>query len=97
MSQFTYARRVTYVEAFQVPPDDEQTRAWPSWFMSAIACGALVPQVDGSIRITDKALGEGEVRVGMWLVKLEVGFAGMTKEQFDQNFEKPVTAAEPRA
>lgn len=89
MGKFTYVRRATFVEAFQVPPDDDKTREWPAWFFKALSRGELSRNTSGVIHIP----GNGDTdrsnfaEVGDWLVKLEDGtYAAYNLVDFDKLF-----------
>lgn len=100
MNNFTYLRRITNVEAFKVPPDDEQTRAWPSWFFKAIGFGTLIVKRDGAIFINGarESRNSNLAEVGDWLVKLEDdSFDAFSDTDFHKLFEQAPAVAERKA
>lgn len=96
MSEFAYLRKPVPVEAFRIPPDDNQLRAWPRWFLPDIAMGVLVPQPGGAVSVRaahrndDKTANPGE-----WLVRNEDGsYEVYENETFKATFEKAASAAD---
>lgn len=94
MSDFTYMRKPVPVEAFMIPPDDEMTRAWPSWFLPEIVKGVLVPLADGAIKVCNSnPESVFAVPAGDWLVRNSNGlYEGFGTTEFVRTFEKPATA-----
>jgi hypothetical protein len=64
-----YRKKPVVIEAYQVPPDDEQTRQLPpQWLVLAMVAGAVEPLDGGGLDI--KTL-EGTMRasVGDWVIQ----------------------------
>ena len=70
-----YRKKPAVIEAWQIPPDDNQTRQLPpSWAVAAIISGELAPREDGTILV--KTLEDGKAgeathvaNVGDWLIR----------------------------
>jgi hypothetical protein len=93
---FTYTRKPTHVEAFRIPPDDNQTRAWPRWFVPDIAKGVLKPLESGAVMAVSPVSGEDTTAsVGDWLVRNEDDmYEVYSDDAFKRTFEKTPGARE---
>ena len=64
-----FRKKPVVIEAVQIPPNDEMTRAIPpTWLVAAIAAGEVTPVAGGGIDIDTKA-GVVRADVGDWLIQ----------------------------
>ena len=64
-----YRKKPVIIEAFQLPPDDDETRQLPpKWFIDGIRNETILPWPNGSVQI--KTLeGTMTASIGDWIIK----------------------------
>lgn len=82
-----YKTRPTYIEAYQIPPNDEQTRALPpDWVVDRLMTGEIVAKADGGVSF-QSTTGLKEVPVGDWLVKSDHAAHACSASVFANSYE----------
>lgn len=89
---FQYQTKPIRVEAFQLPPEDEMTRAMPTWFTNGIRNRTIIPADNGAVNITiggNLALPMRMIRcnVGDWIIKCKDSYEICYDVDFQERYE----------